>query len=198
MAHGRVRPGGGDDDDSRDDEPSGRAPGHGQEGVEGRRPHPAEGAAQLCRALVLPAATRVHHLGLERPAGRGQVQLGPGDGHVTQPHQGDRDPADGLAGEEGDQGFARDQLIAQLTSPGKRRCIDRRWCRRGRARPLRRPTAGQSVSGRVPNKGVYAPSTEATRSGGAPFSCSRRCRPGRPRGDDSRGCSAVWLPLRRR
>ena len=89
--------------DGRDHQPAAGSPVHRQEGVERRRPHPAERRAELCGPLVLAASAWVHQLGLEGPAGRREVELGAGHRHVPEPHQGDGHPADGVVGGQGDQ-----------------------------------------------------------------------------------------------
>ena len=61
----------------------------------GRGPAAAERAEHLGHAAVLTPPLRVHELGLERPAGPGDVELGAGHGDVTRarPGRSSRSPA---------------------------------------------------------------------------------------------------------
>ena len=63
----------------------------------------AERAAEVGGALVLAAAVGVGQLGQEAPVAGRLEELGAGDGDVAEPDQRDRDPAEGVVGDQHDQ-----------------------------------------------------------------------------------------------
>ena len=81
----------------------GGMPRHGEERVDGRGPAATQRAEHLGHAAVLTPPRRVHELGLERPAGAREVELGAGHRHVAQPDQEDRHEPGRAVGGHGDQ-----------------------------------------------------------------------------------------------